>query len=51
MGTLAVSVALAGCGGAGAKHGEAVRSARQIAADAVAAADSLRRAAIIRRWT
>jgi hypothetical protein len=41
MGTFAVSVALIGCGGAGAKHGEAAKPARQIAADAVAAAEHL----------
>jgi hypothetical protein len=39
--TLAVSVALAGCGGASAKHGEAAKSPQQIAADAVAASKNL----------
>jgi hypothetical protein len=39
--TLAVSGALAGCGGASAKHGEAAKSPRQIAADVVAASQHL----------
>ena len=39
--TLTVSVALAGCGGTSAKHGEAGKSAQQIAADAVAATTHL----------
>jgi hypothetical protein len=39
--TLAVSVALTGCGGASTKHGEAAKSPQQIAADAVAASQDL----------
>jgi hypothetical protein len=39
--SLAVSVALAGCGDASAKHGEAAKSPRQIAADVVAATKQL----------
>jgi hypothetical protein len=39
--TLAVSVAMAGCGGTSAKHGEATKSPQQIAADVLAATKHL----------
>lgn len=44
MGTLAISmaVALAGCGGTSATHGEAAKSPQQIAADVLAATEHLR---------